>query len=99
MKHDKPDATTREVVSALRGAHASVTYIRGRQGEPDLLVGRDGRTELIEVVGPDKVKRFPPHGLQPKQEAWHRAWCGKKPHVVSSVDEALAVIGVTLAKV
>lgn len=88
----KIDANQPEIVKALRKVGASVApaHTMG-QGFPDLVVGFRDATYLLEVKDGSK----PPSArkLTPDQVEWHDAWRGHCC-VVSSVEEALAAIGV-----
>jgi hypothetical protein len=95
------DANEVEIVDALRAVGCTVTRL-GDAGVPDLLVGRDGRTYLLEVkmpMGPrGGVQRHgaKPGGrgdLTPAQVKWWDAWRGERAHVVRSVAEALFAVG------
>lgn len=97
------------IVAALKAAGASVSQIDGDEGEPDLLVGLDGRTELMEVKREDRDRRA--HGgggasrpgrggdgvLTAPQLEWRAGWRGKPAHLVATPSEALAAIGATKA--
>jgi hypothetical protein len=83
------------IVQALEDAGASVTRISG-DGVPDLLVGYDAETYLLEVkapLGPRGGKTRDGQRLKPSQENWKQAWRGAPPHVVRSPQEALEAIG------
>lgn len=87
----KVDANQPEIVAALRSVGATVQTLHAvGQGCPDLLVGFRGQTYAVEV----KDGRKPPSArkLTPAQEQWHGGWKGHVA-VVSSVEEALAAIG------
>jgi len=87
----KVDENQREVVKALRKAGATVQHLHAvGAGCPDLLVGFRGINYLIEV----KDGKKPPSArkLTDDQVIWHRDWRGNA-HVVKSVTEALAVLG------
>ena len=89
----KVDANQAQIVSALRAAGATVQSLAAvGKGVPDLLCGIGGKTVLIEC----KDGRRPPseRQLTPDQIEWHVEWRGGPCVVVSSVDEALAAIGV-----
>jgi hypothetical protein len=70
---------------------------------PDLLVGYQGRTYLLEVKNPDTAAGAKPGGrrakgrgaLTPSQVAWFAQWRGTEVHEVVSPAEAFAAIGVT----
>ena len=63
------------------------------KGFPDLCVGFRGQTYLIEVK--DGAKPPSAQRLTPPERYWHEAWTGQVA-IVRSVDEALALIGVTI---
>lgn len=88
----KTDANQTAIVQALRDAGCSVQSLAAiGKGCPDLLVcGPDGVLHLIEVKDGDK----PPSArkLTPDQVSWHATWTGRV-HVVTSVWEALAIVG------
>lgn len=84
----KADANQAEIIKALRAAGCSVSVIggaNGNNGVPDLLVGRAGRTFLLEVKMPGK-------NLSPVQEHWRLEWRGQSA-VVRTVGDALHVVG------
>ena len=89
----KVDANQEQVVQALRAAGATVQSLAGvGVGVPDLLVGHQGKTILLEVKDGHK----PPSArrLTEDQLKWHGAWCGGPLAVVDGVDAALRVLGV-----
>lgn len=86
------DANHTEIVAALRAVGCSVQDLAAVGGGcPDLLVARKGKMALLEV----KDGKKPPSArrLNPLQQAWHNDW--RSPvHVVLSVEQALAVVGI-----
>ena len=89
----KVDANQKIIVKALRDAGATVQHLHAvGAGCPDLLVGHRGLSHLVEV----KDGKKPPSArkLTPDQVVWHRDWRGSPVHVVKSVTEALAVLGI-----
>jgi len=91
----KVDKNQAEIVKALRQAGATVQSLAATgDGVPDLLVGFQRQTVLIEVKDGSK----PPSAreLTPDQIEWHMHWRGGPCVVVNSVGEALAAIGVTV---
>ena len=93
MRAAKVDANHEQVVSALRAVGASVqTLAAVGKGVPDLLVGYQGKTLLLEV----KDGRKPPSArrLTEDQLKWHGAWRGGPLAVVDGPDAALRMIGV-----
>lgn len=87
MNHGKRDGNQAEIVEALRKVGASVLDLADVGGGcPDILAGYAGREWLMEI----KTQ----HGeLLPDQVDFIRTWHGAV-HVVRSIDEALAVIGI-----
>ena len=80
------------IVLALESAGCSVTRI-SEPGVTDLIVGRAGKNYLIEVLGPEKLKRYrKTGGLTPEQVKWHRTWNGVIYRVRNEL-EALEAVG------
>jgi Holliday junction resolvase len=89
----KVDENQAEIVAALRQVGCFVEPLHAvGGGVPDLLVGRNGETFLIEVKDGNK-----PPSARKKTDAqviWHDAWRGKPVAVVCNIREALDAIGV-----
>jgi Holliday junction resolvase len=88
----KVDANQEQIVEALRAVGATVqTLAAVGKGVPDLLVGYQGKTLLLEV----KDGRRPPseRRLTEDQLVWHGAWRGGPLAVVDGVDAALRALG------
>lgn len=88
----KVDANQEQVVQALRAAGATVqTLAAVGKGVPDLLVGYQGKTLLLEV----KDGRRPPseRRLTEDQLVWHGAWRGGPLAVVDGPEAALRALG------
>lgn len=88
----KVDANQEQIVDALRAVGATVqTLAAVGKGVPDLLVGYQGKTLLLEV----KDGRRPPseRRLTEDQLVWHGAWRGGPLAVVDGVDAALRALG------
>ena len=93
MRAAKIDANHEQVVSALRAAGASVQSLAGvGKGVPDLLVGFQGKTLLMEIK--DGRKTPSELRLTEDQVKWHGAWRGGPLAVVDGVDAALRMLGV-----
>ena len=93
MRAARIDANHEQVVSALRAAGASVQSLAGvGKGVPDLLVGFQGKTLLMEVK--DGKKTPSERRLTEDQLKWHGAWRGGPLAVVDGVDAALRMLGV-----
>lgn len=89
----KVDANHTQVVMALQAAGATVQSLAAvGQGVPDLLVGFQGKTLLMEV----KDGKKPPSArrLTEQQIIWHGAWRGGPVAIVDGVDAALRALGV-----
>lgn len=91
----KVDANHAEIVRALRAARYAVVDLSGcGAGIPDLLVCSPVwpfTLTLLEVK--DGAKPPSARKLTPDQVRFHREWPGNV-HVVHSVEQALAVLGV-----
>lgn len=89
----KIDRNQPEIVQALRQAGATVQSLAAvGAGVPDLLVGFQGKTALIEVK--DSAKPPSARCLTDDQLQWHALWRGGTLAVVCDVDSALRVLGV-----
>lgn len=89
----KVDANHTQVVMALQAAGATVQSLAAvGQGVPDLLVGFQGKTLLMEVKDGQK----PPSArrLTEQQIIWHGVWRGGPVAIVDGVDAALRALGV-----
>lgn len=90
------DDNEKPIVEALRAAGASVEQLDGK-GWPDLLVGFDGRTYLVEVKAehgkPGKGMKRNESGLRESQERWWSTWRGAVPTIATTPAEALSAIG------
>lgn len=85
------DTLHRPIVNVLRMSGASVEVIEGRAGTPDLIVGMFGQTELIEVKSGERAARRK-SATADAQRDWMRTWRGRPVLVVTSIDEALALV-------
>ena len=92
-KAAKVDANQAQVVSVLRGYGASVQSLAAvGKGVPDLLVGFNGRTCLLEIKDGSKP---PSHQTLTKAQLdFISVWRGSSIAIVNSVDGALRVLGV-----
>lgn len=91
MRAAKIDANQEQIVMALRVVGATVQSLAGvGKGVPDLLVGYQGETYLIEVKDGDKVPSA--RKLTPDQEDWHGKWTGGTLRVANNVQDALNII-------
>lgn len=89
----KVDQNQAEIVAALRQIGCSVQLLHAvGAGCPDLMVGRNGETFLLEIKDGNK-----PPSARKKTDAqvvWHDAWRGKPVAVVCNIREALEAIGI-----
>lgn len=84
------DANQNEIVSALRKAGATVRVITQGDGIPDLLVGYNGHTILMEVKDGQKVPSA--RKLTTGEQEFFDKWTGGMLVVVNSAEEALEVL-------
>jgi Holliday junction resolvase len=84
------DDNQNEIVSALRKAGATVRVVTQGGGLPDLLVGYQGKTILMEVKDGNKV----PSGrkLTEAEQKFFNDWRGGLLVIVNSVEEALETL-------
>ena len=93
MRAAKIDANHEAVVLALRAAGATVQSLASvGKGVPDLLVGYQGKTLLMEIK--DGFKPPSARLLTEDQLRWHGSWKGGALAVVDCPDAALRMIGV-----
>ena len=93
MRAARIDANHEQVVLALRTAGATVQSLAAvGQGVPDLLVGFQGKTLLMEIK--DGRKTPSERQLTEAQLKWHGAWRGGALAIVDSPDAALRMLGV-----
>lgn len=86
------DANQGQVVAALRKLGAVVHITSGLGGGfPDLVVLHRGRLLLVEVK--DGSKAPSDRKLTPAEQVFHRLFAGHV-HIVESVEQALALLGV-----
>jgi len=93
LRAAKIDANHEAVVLALRAVGATVQSLAGvGKGVPDLLVGFQNQTILMEIK--DGNKSPSARLLTEDQLRWHRSWNGGALAVVDCPDAALRMIGV-----
>jgi Holliday junction resolvase len=93
MRAARIDANHEQVVLALRTAGATVQSLAATgKGVPDLLVGFQGKTLLMEIKDGNKTPSE--RRLTEDQLKWHGAWRGGPLAVVDSPDAALRMLGV-----
>jgi hypothetical protein len=89
MRHGRRDVNHAEIRDALLACGCSVRDTADLGDDfPDLVVGRQGRTYLLEVKAPKGKER------EGQTEA-RTSWRGGPWKVVRSLAEALAVVGIT----
>jgi len=81
------DANQNDIVKALRAAGAVVRIITQGDGIPDLLVGFEGGTILIEVKDGDKCPSA--RKLTEAEQLFFDKWVGGPLVIVTSVEDAL----------
>lgn len=97
MRAAKVDANQAEIVRALREAGASVWITSSLGGGyPDLTVGYQGRTYLLEVKNPAAAPAD--QRLTPAQEQFVTSWKGHWT-LVMTPEQALQAIGYNSAHV
>ena len=90
-KRAKLDENHHEIVATLRKCGATVVSLAAvGAGVPDLLVGWNGRTCLLEIK--DGSKPPSQRKLTEDQMRFHRDWRGGSIAIVDSVDAALRVL-------
>jgi hypothetical protein len=88
MTYARIDSNHKEIVAALRQAGATVVSLAAmKHGCPDLLVGYQGETILMEV-------KMPKGKFTPDQLDFIGKWKGGAVSRVDSVDAALRALGV-----
>lgn len=86
------DAAEPVIVQALESVGASVTKLSAK-GVPDLLVGYQGATFLLEVKTPGASKGGSNAKANSGQAEWRAAWRGGVVAVVETPAQALRAIG------
>lgn len=85
MRHGKPDGNQAEIVKALRGLGCSVDITSGvGKGFPDLAVGRNGVTLLLEVKDTGNK-------LDAEQVIWHNKYKGAV-EIVRTIGDAIEAV-------
>jgi len=92
MRAAKVDENHQEVVLALRTVGATVHSLAAvGKGVPDLLVGYQSQTFLMEIKDGRKIPSE--QKLTAPQVQWHASWKGGPLAVVKSAADALKMIG------
>jgi Holliday junction resolvase len=83
----RTDSNHEEIVKALRAVGATVQSLAGvGHGVPDLLVGYEGKTILMEIK--DGAKSPSKRELTPDQVKWIDNWTGGSVFIVDTVQAA-----------
>lgn len=92
VRRGKKDANHNALVKVFRQLGCSVLdlYDVGIGGAPDIIVGCAGVTACVEIKNPET--RYGRAGLNNNQTAFAREWCGGPLYVVSTPDEAAALV-------
>lgn len=89
MTYARVDTNHKEIVAALRQAGATVVSLAAmKHGCPDLLVGYEGETLLMEIKKDAKAK------FKPAQLEFMSKWKGGAVSRVDSVDAAIRALGI-----
>jgi len=89
MTYARVDTNHKEIVAALRQAGATVVSLAAmKHGCPDLLVGYEGETLLMEIKKDAKAK------FTPDQLEFMAKWKGGAVSRVDSVGAALRALGI-----
>ena len=90
MTYARIDSNHTEIVAALRQAGATVVSLAAmKHGIPDILVGHNGETILMEIKKDSKAK------FTPDQLEFIGKWKGGAISRVDSVEAALRALGIT----
>jgi len=85
--YSHPDHNQKDIIAALKQIGATVADLSGAGGGcPDLLIGYQGLSLLLEVKNTEGRNR-----VDPKQVKFHAEWRGGPIHVVRSPQEAIDV--------
>ncbi len=87
------DLNESPIVDDLR-LHGATVYILSQGSLPDLLVGYRRKMFLLEVKFPPGPRGGRPGQLTPDQIDFHEGWRGPPIHIVHSVEEARAAVGI-----
>jgi Holliday junction resolvase len=90
MTYARIDTNHKEIVAALREVGATVVSLASmKHGCPDLLVGYQNETLLMEIKKDSKAK------FTPDQLEFMAKWRGGAVSRVDSVDAAIRALGIT----
>lgn len=91
-RRSRPDRNQGPVVARFLALGCTVVELHdaGVAGFPDLVVGCVGANHLVEVKNPES--RYGRAGLNGNQTAFDRDWRGGRVWVVTSPEEATAVV-------
>ena len=82
------------ICQAFRGCGATVLDLRLVGGGcPDILIGVDGYSVLVEIKAPAGPKGGTSHrNLSDVQLEWRGRWRGESPHVVRTVEDVVGLV-------
>jgi len=84
----RKDHNQKEIVEALRQGGAAILDLSDiGNGAPDLLVSFSGELYLVEIKNPNTF--YGKKGFNKLQQKWSDEWAGRKPIILTSVDEAI----------
>lgn len=90
----KQDANAPAIIAALKRCGATMIDMHALGGGvPDIAVGYQGRTVLMEIKARPKATNA---GVRDRQETFARDWRGDPVVTVRSELEALAVLGIRI---
>ncbi|MEE8240084.1 MAG: hypothetical protein V3R16_02350 [Nitrospirales bacterium] len=89
----RKDLAQHPIVDELRICGVTV-FILNQERLPDLLCGFRNRMWLLEVKHPPGPRGGQPGQSTPDQEEFSRTWRGPPVHIVHSIQEAKAVLGI-----
>ena len=88
MRRAKVDANQQDIMQALKRCGCSVQSLHTvGKGVPDLLVGIDGKQNLLV-----EVKATPTDKLNAMQTTWHKAWLGPPVYVVRTRSDVVDIL-------
>lgn len=94
----KKDANHNEIVDAFESLGANVLDMSAMgYGVPDLLVWCFGAWRLIDVKNPKTP--YGRRGLNARQKEWALAWKGGPVYMVSTVEQAIAMVNGKLEEI
>ena len=91
-RNPRRDMSEPGIIRALSALGCSVQPLSGK-GVPDLLVGLNGRTILLEVKAPaGPLGGVSGRGLTEDQQKWWRTWNGEPPWICRTTEDAIRIV-------